>query len=138
MAQDIIELLKVQLKKALINRKSSEYKKIFLKSFEKELFCNPLDRNFAVFAEIFISDQSVRSMKVILHKSPSRHWKQYIQRKLWCNENYEYVLTIEHTQYTIFEFQLSVIQISFFWLNCYWMTILQIYISLSKLCCERL
>ena len=83
------------------------------------LSLHALDRNFAVFAEIFISDQSVRSMKMILHKSPSRHWKQYIQRKLWCNENYEYVLTIEHTQYTIFEFQLSVIQISFFWLNCY-------------------
>ena len=65
MAQDTIEVLKVLFpKKAMINGKSSEYKKRFSKIFEEELFCRPLDRNFAVLTEIFTSDQSVRSVRV--------------------------------------------------------------------------
>ena len=60
MALETIEVLKVKilfLKKALINVKLSECKKKFLKIFEKELFCRPLDRNFVVLTEIFTSDQ---------------------------------------------------------------------------------
>ena len=42
MAQDTISILKIlSPKKALINGKSSEYKKRFLKIFEEDLFCCP-------------------------------------------------------------------------------------------------
>ena len=65
MAQDTIGLLKVLLqKKAVINTKSSEYKKRFSKIFEEEIFCLPLDRNFTVLTEMFTIFQSVRSVRV--------------------------------------------------------------------------
>ena len=64
-AQDTIEVLKVLFpKKAFINGKSSQYKNRSLKIFEEELFCCPLDRNFAVLIEISNSDQSVGSVRV--------------------------------------------------------------------------
>ena len=65
MAEDTIEVLKVLFsKKALINGKSSEYKKRFWKIYEEELFCHPLDRNFAFFTKNLTSNQSVRSVRV--------------------------------------------------------------------------
>ena len=65
MAEDTIEVLKVLFsKKALINGKSSEYKKRFWKIYEEEIFCRPLDRNFAFFTESLTSNQSVRSVRV--------------------------------------------------------------------------
>ena len=49
MAPATIDALKVLFpKKALMNGKSSEYKRRFSMIFEEEFLCRPLDRNVAV------------------------------------------------------------------------------------------
>ena len=68
---------------------------IFWKIFDRKLLCHFLDRSFARFWLNFwqVTNEWGRWE---WHKSPSRYWNQYIRRKLWCNENFEYVLPVKH------------------------------------------
>ena len=93
MAQDTIEVLKVLLtKKALIKRSR--------KSFEEELFCRPLDQNFAVLTVILTTDQPVRSVRVT--QVAIKVLQPVYPEKTLINENFEYVLPVENFRISAF------------------------------------
>ena len=62
-------------------------------------------------------DQSVRLVRVT--QVATRYWKQYIRRKLWCNEIFEYVLPVEHFQISNLSFLLHTFH-CFDWIFLQW------------------